>query len=149
MLKRDAGRKAGKERLVAEERDRDDVGDHRRQHDGEQRVDRELAQDDLHAEEHAGDRRVERGGDAARGAAGDHDPQPVLRQLDPLADAGGQRGADLHDRPLAAHRAAEPMHSAEARDLTTADLPADPAAVVGDRDHHLGHAVPARFRAHL
>ena len=38
-----------------------------------------------------------------------------------------------------------PMHIAEARDLTTADLPADPAAVVGDRDHHLGHPVPARL----
>ena len=100
VVQRDAGREAGQERLVAEERDRDDVGDHRRQHDGEQRVDRELAQDDLHAEEHPGDRRVERGGDAARGAAGDHDPQPVLRHPHPLADAGGQRRADLHDRAL-------------------------------------------------
>ena len=36
-----------------------------------------------------------------------------------------------------------PMHSAEAKRLDDGDLRADPAAVAGDRDHHLGDAVPA------
>jgi hypothetical protein len=73
-----------------------------------QRVDGELPQDDLHAEEDPGDRRVERGRDAAGRAAGDQDPQPALRHLDPLAHAGRQRRAYLHDRALPADRSAGP-----------------------------------------
>ena len=65
VVQHDAGREAGQERLVAQEGDGGDVGDHGRQHHGEQRVDGELPHDDLHAEEHPGDRRVEGGGDAA------------------------------------------------------------------------------------
>ena len=60
----------------------------------------------------------------------------------PLPEAGGQRGADLHDRAFPATDPPAPMQSAEASALT-GDLRADPAAVLGDRDHHLGHAVPA------
>ena len=37
----------------------------------------------------------------------------------------------------------DPMHERRGQGLDHGDLPADPAAVVGDRDHHLGHAVPA------
>ena len=77
------------------------------------------------------------------GAAGDQDPQPVLRHLDPLAQAGGQRGADLHDRPFPADRPAGPDADRRRDRLDDADLRPDPAAVVGDRDHHLGHPVPA------
>ena len=36
-----------------------------------------------------------------------------------------------------------PMHSADGQRLDHGDLRADPAAVAGDRDHHLRHAVPA------
>ena len=38
------------------------------------------------------------------------------------------------------------MHSAEASALTAGTCGADPAAVLGDREHHLRHAVPARLR---
>ena len=82
-----AGREAGQERLVAEERG---WRPRRRSSTAASRRDRASTansrKDDLHAEEHAGDRRVERGGDAARGAAGDQDPQPVLRHAHALAD---------------------------------------------------------------
>ena len=84
---RDARRELGQEGPAAQERDRHHVGEHRREHHREQRVDGELAQDDLDAEEHPRDRRVERRGDAAGRAAGDQDPEPVLRHADPLAQA--------------------------------------------------------------
>ena len=35
------------------------------------------------------------------------------------------------------------MHSARGQGLDDGDLRADPAAVAGDREHHLGHAVAA------
>ena len=103
---------------AAEELLGDDVGDHRRQHHGEQRLDRELAQDELQPEEHAGDRGVERGRDPAARAAGDQDPQPVLRHAhhwprldasaEPICTIGPSRPTDP---PV-------PMHSAEAIALT-------------------------------
>ena len=37
------------------------------------------------------------------------------------------------------------MQSAEASDFTTGDLRADPPAALGDGEHHLGDAVPARL----
>ena len=82
-------------------------------------------------------------GDPAGRAAGDQDPQPVLRHLDPLAQAGGQRGADLHDRALPADRPAGPDAQRGGERLDRGDLRPDPAAALGDREHHLGHAVPA------
>jgi hypothetical protein len=104
MGQADGGREAGQEPVVAEERDRDRVGEHGRQHHREQRVHGELPQDDLHAEEHAGKRRVEGRSDPASRTAGDEDPHPVLRHPRPLAERRRQRGADLHDRALPAHR---------------------------------------------
>ena len=77
------------------------------------------------------------------GAAGDQDPQPVLRHLHPLAQAGGQRRTDLHDRALPADRAAHPDAHRRGDRLDHADLRADPAAALRDGDHHLGHPVPA------
>ena len=77
------------------------------------------------------------------GAAGDQDPQPVLRHLHPLAQAGGQRRADLDDRPLPADRAAHPDAQRRGDRLDHADLRPDPPAFIRDGDHHLGHAVPA------
>ena len=78
-----------------------------------------------------------------RRAAGDQDPQPLLGHPDPLAEAGGQRGADLDDRPLPADRPAGADAQRGGQRLDQADLRPDPAAVLGDRDHHLGHAVAA------
>jgi hypothetical protein len=106
-------------------------------------VDGELAQDDLHAEEHPGDGGVEGGGDGAAGAAGDQDPHSAFGHLDPLADGGGQRGADLHDRAFPADRPAHPDAHRRGDRLDHADLRPDPPAFIGDRDHHLGYPVPA------
>ena len=143
MVQGDAGREPGQERAAAKELLGDDIGDHRRKDHGEQRLDRELAQDQLQPEEHAGDRRVERRRDPAARAAGDQDPQPVLRHPHDLAQARCQRGADLHDRPLTPDRPAGTDAQRRSDRFDRADLRPDPATVVGDRNHHLGHTVPA------
>ena len=59
------------------------------------------------------------------------------------AERRPERGADLHDRPLAADRAAAADAQRRRERLDDGDLRPDPAAVAGDRDHHLGHAVAA------
>ena len=119
-LQGDPGGEAGQEGGGAQELLADHVGHHGREHDGEDGLDGELPQDDLDPEEHARDGGVERGRDTAGGAAGHQDPQPALGHPDQLAQAGGQRRADLHDRPSRPTDPPAPMHRAEAVALTTA-----------------------------
>ena len=132
------------ERGVAERGPADHARGHRGQHDHAEGLGGEVAQDQLHREEHPGERRVERGGDAAGGAAGDQQPHPVLGapgpagpsvepSAEPICTIGPSRPTDPPP----------PMHSAEASALTTATCGRDPAAAAGDRVHHLGHAVAA------
>ena len=125
VLQHDTGRKAGEERRGAQELPADQVSDHRRQHHGEDRLDGELPQDQLDPEEHAGDRSVERGGNAAGRAARDQDAHPVFRHPDPLAEAGRERGADLHDRSFPAHRPAGADAQRGGNGLDRADLRPD------------------------
>ena len=56
-----------------------------------------------------------------------------------------ERRADLHDRALAADRAAAADAQRRGQRLDRRDLRRDPAAAAGDRVHHLGHAVAARL----
>ena len=142
-LQGDPGGEAGQEGGGAQELLADDVGHHGREHDGEDGLDGELPQDDLDPEEHARDGGVERGRDTAGGAAGDQDPQPALGHPDQLAQAGGQRRADLHDRALPADRPAGADAQGRGRGLDHGDLGADAPAVLGHRHHHLGHPVAA------
>ena len=79
VVQGDPRREAGQERGGAQELAADHVGDHGREHHGEDGLDGERSQDDLDPEEHPGDGGVEGGRDTARRAAGDQDPQPVLR----------------------------------------------------------------------
>ncbi len=139
----DPRREAGQEGGGAQELLADHVGHHGREHDGEDGLDGELPQDDLDPEEHARDGSVEGGRNAASGAAGDQDPQPALGHPDQLAQAGGQRRADLHDRALPADRAAGADAQGRGRGLDHSYLRADAPAVLGHRHHHLGHAVAA------
>ena len=116
----DPGGEAGQERGGAQELLADHVGHHGREHDGEDGLDGELPQDDLDPEEHARDGGVEGGRDTAGGATGDQHPQPALGHPDQLAQARGQRRADLHDRPSRPTEPPAPMHRADAVALTTA-----------------------------
>ena len=56
---------------------------------------------------------------------------------------GPEGGADLHDRSFPADRSAAADAQRRGDRLDHRDLGADAAAVAGDRDHHLGHAVAA------
>ena len=131
----------GEERRRAEERATDHIAGDRREAGREQRVERELAQDDLEPEEQPGDRRVESRGDPARGAARDDDPQPVLRHPHELAERRRQRRSDLDDRAFASHRPTSADADRRGERLDDRHLWADPPAVLGDREHHLRHPV--------
>ena len=62
-----------------------------------------------------------------------------------LPERGGERRADLDDRPLAADRPAAADAQRRRQRLDDRHRRADPPAVLGDREHHLGDAVPARL----
>ena len=108
------------ERLVAEHGPADDAGGDGRDDDHAERPGREVPQDDLHREHDAGQRRVERGRDTARGAARDEQSLAVLAartrrptvdpSADPICTIGPSRPTDPPP----------PMQSAEASDFTTA-----------------------------
>ena len=94
------------EGVGAEGRPADHVGGHRGQGDGAEGAGLEVEQDHLEGKEDAGDRRVEGRRDAGRGAAGDQQPHPRHPRPRQLPEGRPQRRADLHDRALAADRAA-------------------------------------------
>ena len=56
---------------------------------------------------------------------------------------GSQRGPDLHDRAFASHRPPGADGDGRGDRFDRADLGPDPAAVLGDGQHHLGNAVAA------
>ena len=62
-----------------------------------------------------------------------------------LAQGRAERRADLHDRPFAADRAARADAEGRGQRLDDGHLRPDPAAALGDGQHHLRHAMPARF----
>ena len=70
-------------------------------------------------------------------------------QVQPLADDRREAGADLHRRPLAAHRVARPDAQHAGEELAERDAAGDHAAreVVGRLG--LGHAAAAHVRKHL
>ena len=105
----------------------------------------EIAQNQLEGEEDAGDRGVERRRDAAGGAAGDEDAQPRLGHARQLAEGRAERRADLHDRALAADRSARADAERRGERLDDGNLRTDAASALGDGEHHLRNAVPARL----
>ena len=132
--------------MAAERGAADRVGGDRAEHDQPERPRLEVAQDQLEREEHAGDRRVERRRDPARRAARDEQPQLRLatraaaaRVTDPSAEPICTIGPSRPTEPP------EPMHSAEASDLTTGTCGRIRPPMPVDREHHLGHAVTARL----
>ena len=131
----------GEERCRAEEGAAHEVGRDGREDRGEQRVERELAKDDLEPEEEPGDRGVERRGDPARCPAGHDDAQPGLRHPHPLAQRRGGGRPDLDDRALAPHRPADTDADGRGEGLDDAHLGADPPTVLRDGEHDLGHPV--------
>ena len=82
------------------------------------RVERELAQDDLKPEEQPGDRGVERRRDPARCAAGDDDPQPVLRHPHHLSEVEASADPTCTIGPSRPTEPPVPMQTAEASALT-------------------------------
>ena len=101
-------------------------------------------QDQLHREEHPGQRGVEGGRDAAGRAARDQDPHPRLGHPDdPPERSSRARSRSARSGPSRPTDPPPPMHSAEARALTAGDLGGDPAAAAGHGVHHLGYAVAA------
>ncbi len=133
------------ERLVAERGASDDARGDRREHDHAERLRREVAQDQLHREEHTGQWRVEGRRDAAGRAAGDQHPHPRLGQPDQLAHRGTERGADLHDRSFATDGSATADAQRGRQRLDRRHLRGDPPAAAGNGVHDFGDAVPAGF----
>ena len=124
------------------DRGRDDGAEH----DDAEGARLEVAQDQLEGEEDAGDRRVEGGGDPARRAAGDQQPDLCPAEACQLPERRAHRGADLDDRPLAPDRAAGADAERRGERLDDRDPAADPALVAVDGEHHLGDAVTAGLR---
>jgi len=94
------------ERLVAGDGPGDEGGDDRGGDDGAEDLQGKIAQDDLHGEQRPADGDVVGGGETRRGAAPHQDLDPVGRHLQPLAQPGGDHGAQPDHRALAAERAA-------------------------------------------
>ncbi|MCO5546645.1 hypothetical protein L7F22_000078 [Adiantum nelumboides] len=136
----------GQDRAVPGDHLGDDVRDHRADHQHAERLGAERPQDQLQAEDHPGDRGVERRGDPARGAAGDHQDQPGGGHPQPLPDGRAERGADLHDRALPADGAAGADADPRCERLHRGDGGRDPTAPARDGQHHLRHPVPAGLR---
>ena len=114
----------GEEGFAAEGDPADRGGDDRAEHDDAEGAGLEVAQDQLEGEEDAGDRRVEGGGDAAGGAAGDEQPHLLARRggvscpsAEPIAEPIWTIGPSRPTEPP------EPMQSAEASDLTSGTRP--------------------------
>ena len=108
------------ERMAAERRAADRVRGDRAEHDQAERARLEVAQDQLEREEHAGDRRVERRRDPARGAAGDQQPQLRLgtrRSSWPVTEPSAEPICTIG--PSRPTEPPEPMQIAEASDFTT------------------------------
>ena len=61
-----------------------------------------MSEDHLLGEEHASDRRVERGGDRTRRTRGDQRAPHGIGKTEVVADVSGNAGAEMHDRPFAA-----------------------------------------------
>ena len=93
-------------REIAEVKARDRRADHRGDDDGREGARRIVAEHDLVGEEHAGDRRVERGGDRGADAAAEQGQGARARQPQAPRDPRADGGAEMHDRPLATDRGA-------------------------------------------
>ena len=105
----------------------------------------DAADQHLHREDGGRDRRVERGGDAARRAARHQRAEVAAAQPGPTADRRSNCGADLYHRPLTAGRPAETYGQRRGDHLDSHDPLADVAAAGGQRGHHFRHAVPLRL----
>ena len=112
-------RRHRKRRHVAESGPTDDRRSDAGDDDDAERARVEFAQDDFQGEEHTGDRRVERRGDAACCTASDQRPNPIVGHAKRLADRRTQGRTDLDDGPSRPTDPPEPIHSAEASALTT------------------------------
>lgn len=119
----DMERREVQKRGVPERGTADDARGHTGEDDGAEGLDGEVPQDELHREEHPGQRGVEGRGDTAGRTAGHQQPHPPLGDLgrsrpsvepsaEPICTIGPSRPTDPPD----------PMVSAEASDLTTATL---------------------------
>ena len=128
-----------------EDRAADDITGDRRETGRHQRIERELAQHDLKPEEQPRQRSVKRRRDPPGRSARDDDPQPTLRHPHQLTQRRGQRRADLHDRALTPDRATHADRDRRCHRLDDRHRRPDPPPVLGDGQHHLGHAMPPRL----
>src|SRR5581483_4651638 len=83
--------------------------------------------------------------DPARSAARDENSQPRLRYPRQLAERRAERRPDLHDRPLTTDRTTRPDTQRRCERLDHRHLRTDASAALGNGQHHLRHAVPARL----
>ncbi len=102
----------------------------------------DLGQQDFEREQNAAKRRVESRRDAGAGAGGEQRHLLKGREPDDLREGRSQRRADLDDRAFPPDRRSAADRQRRGQRLDDRDLPADVAAAVEDRVHHLGHAVP-------
>ncbi len=100
-----------------------------------------LGQQDFEREQHAAERRVESRRNAGASAGGKQRHLLQGREPDRLGKGRTQRRADLNDRTFPPDRRSAADRQSRGQRLDDRDLPADVAAAVEDRVHHLGHAV--------
>jgi hypothetical protein len=97
-----------------------------------------VADDDLQRKEHAGDGRVEGGGDGGRDAATEQRPRQCAAEMQLLRDEGAHGGAKMDDRPFAARRC--PRSQRDRADYRGSDAVAQrhPSAAQGAGDNNIG-----------
>ena len=121
---------------------RDHGGDHARHHHRGKRADRQGAEDLLQREKRSRERRVERGGDAGRGAGGDHDLGSRGIEPERAPQEGGERRAEHGDRPFTPGGAAGTERDGARRGARQRRPGGQPAAFARDRALDIGNGEP-------
>ena len=135
--------KAGK---IAEMDPGDDRAGDRGDDDRREGAQRVMAYHHFQREEHAGDRRVERGRNRRRDAASQQGHHLRPRQVEPPADEGGEARAQMDDGALASDRGAGSDRRGAAEGRAETRPPIHPAGPERGGLHDVGHALRLRAR---
>jgi carbonic anhydrase/acetyltransferase-like protein (isoleucine patch superfamily) len=119
--------------------------DHAGEHDGAERLEGEIAEEDLEGEEHPGDGGVKNRGDSARDPASHQRVHVVALDPDRLSEAASDGRPDLDDRPFGTGRPTRADGQRARYRLGQRHPRADDPALAIGCVHDFGHTVAARF----
>jgi hypothetical protein len=121
--------------------ERGDLGDDAGDDDGSEGADGKILENDFQGEEDAAEGGIEDGADAGGAAAAGEQRHVAAGEAEEFADAGGDGGADLDDRPLGAGRSAGADGDAAGEDFFDGDERALEPAGADDGFHDIDDTV--------